>query len=107
MALRTALTRTVTSLARATTFRPATSVIMNRAYTEGATGGIRPGGTYHRINSDSFTRREKAQEDYYIRQREKERLGKLREKLAAQRKHLDDLEEDIKELEKQAGGEHN
>ena len=44
---------------------------------------------------DSFTRREKAQEDYYIKQREKERLSKLREKLAAQRKHLDDLEEDM------------
>lgn len=42
--------------------------------------------------SDSFSRREKAQEDLYIRQRERERLVKLREKLNAQKKHLDELD---------------
>ncbi|RVD86755.1 uncharacterized protein DFL_005016 [Arthrobotrys flagrans] len=104
MTLRTALTRTVVRLPRVTAPRPSASLIMNRPYSEGDTGGIRYGGEQA---GDSFTRREKAQEDFYIKQREKERLSKLREKLAAQRKHLDDLEEDIKELEKHAGGEHN
>jgi len=104
MSLRIALTRTVARLPRTVGFRPATSLIMSRGYTEGATGGIRSGGD---AAGDSFSRREKASEDLYIRQREKERLAKLREKLAIQRKHLDDLEDTIKDLEKEAGGEHN
>ncbi|KAK6338986.1 hypothetical protein TWF696_009782 [Orbilia brochopaga] len=106
MTLRIALSRTIARLpARSTAFRPAvTPLIMNRGYSEGDTGAIRPGGD---AAGDSFTRREKAAEDYYIKQREKERITKLREKLAEQRKHLDSLEEDIKELEKEAGGEHN
>ncbi|EPS43181.1 hypothetical protein H072_2824 [Dactylellina haptotyla CBS 200.50] len=104
MTLRIALTRTVARLPRTTAFRPATSLIMNRGYTEGATGGVRSGGV---AASDQFSRREKAQEDLYIMQREKERIAKLKEKLQAQRKHLDDLAADIEELEKAAGGEHN
>ncbi|EWC45817.1 hypothetical protein DRE_05154 [Drechslerella stenobrocha 248] len=106
MTFRIALSRTVARLPRSmAAFRPvATPLVLNRGYSEGDTGGVRYGGD---AAGDSFTRREKAQEDFYIKQRERERLSKLREKLAAQRKHLDDLEEDIKELEKEAGGEHN
>ncbi|KAF3907591.1 hypothetical protein AA313_de0203964 [Arthrobotrys entomopaga] len=95
MTLRLALTRTVARLPRTTAaaFRPATtSLIMNRGYTEGATGGMRSGGS---ASGDSFTRREEAAENLYIKQREKERITALRAKLAAQRKHLDDLEEDM------------
>ncbi|KAF3924325.1 hypothetical protein ABW21_db0208749 [Orbilia brochopaga] len=105
MTLRIALTRTFARLpARTPAFRPIVPLMMNRGYSEGDTGGMRSGGD---AAGDSFTRREKAQEDYYIKQREKERITKLREKLAEQRKHLDSLEDDIKELEKEAGGEHN
>ena len=35
------------------------------------------------------------------------RLKKLKEKLSQQRKHLDELDSHIAELEKERGGEHN
>ena len=43
--------------------------------------------------SDAFQRREKANEDYTIRQREKEKLLALRKQLNEQREHLDRLAE--------------
>ncbi len=43
-------------------------------------------------NSDAFTKREKANEDYTIRQREKEKLAELRKKIAEQQEHLKKLE---------------
>jgi hypothetical protein len=42
--------------------------------------------------SDAFSKREKAQEDLSIRQREQEKLKELKEKLQAQRAALDKLE---------------
>jgi ATPase inhibitor, mitochondrial len=44
-------------------------------------------------NSDAFTKREKANEDYAIRMREKEKLLDLRKKIAEQHDHLKKLEE--------------
>jgi ATPase inhibitor, mitochondrial len=41
--------------------------------------------------SDAFQRREKANEDYAIRQREKEKLLELKKKLAEQQQHLKTL----------------
>lgn len=41
--------------------------------------------------SDAFQRRERASEDYAIRQREKEKLLELKKKLAEQQQHLDRL----------------
>jgi len=43
--------------------------------------------------SDAFTKREKANEDYAIRMREKEKLLELRKRLAEQHEHLKKLEE--------------
>lgn len=43
------------------------------------------------INSDAFQRREKANEDYSIRQREKEKLLNLRKQLKEQQAHLQRL----------------
>lgn len=43
-------------------------------------------------NSDAFQKREKANEDYAIRQREKEKLLELKKKLAEQQAHLKVLE---------------
>ncbi|KZF22102.1 hypothetical protein L228DRAFT_261322 [Xylona heveae TC161] len=82
---------------------PLTSV---RTMAEGATGSgaSRPGGEH---SGDAFSRREKANEDYYVRQKEKEKLLGLKEKLAAQRKHLDELDRHIDELTREQGGEHN
>lgn len=42
---------------------------------------------------DAFTKREKANEDYTVRQREKEKLLDLKKKLAEQQKHLKQLED--------------
>lgn len=42
--------------------------------------------------SDAFQKREKANEDYAIRMREKEKLLELKKKLAEQQKHLKQLE---------------
>jgi len=42
---------------------------------------------------DAFTKREKANEDYTVRQREKEKLLELKKKLAEQQQHLKQLEE--------------
>jgi len=66
----------------------------------GDTGAPRATG-----QGDSFTKREKANEDYAIRQREKERLLELKKKLAEQHEHLKKLEEHIDELSKTQGGE--
>jgi len=84
-------------------FVPLTSV---RNMSEGATGSgtSRPGGE---AAGDAYTRREKAQEDFYVRQKEKDKLLALKEKLSAQRKHLDELDKHIDELTKDQGGEHN
>jgi len=56
---------------------------------------------------DAFQKREKANEDYAIKQREKEKLLELKKKLADQQQHLKKLEESIDEITKQQGGEHN
>lgn len=71
---------------------------------EVGSGYSRPEG---QKGGDSFTKREKAAEDYYIRQKEKEKLFQLREKLKQQRAHLDELDKHIEELTRNQGGEQN
>ncbi|KAI1274328.1 mitochondrial ATPase inhibitor, IATP-domain-containing protein [Xylaria sp. FL0933] len=58
-----------------------------RAMAEGDVGAPpKTGG-----QGDAFQRRERASEDYAIRQREKEKLLELRKKITEQREHLDKL----------------
>ncbi|KAL4781702.1 mitochondrial ATPase inhibitor, IATP-domain-containing protein [Aspergillus varians] len=64
--------------------------------TEGATGATRPGGTQA---SDSFQKREAAQEGLYIHQKEQEKLQALRKKIDEQRKHLDELDKNLDEFQ--------
>lgn len=45
------------------------------------------------MHSDAFQRRERASEDYAIRQREKEKLLELKQRLAEQQEHLQRLSE--------------
>ncbi|AOW02383.1 YALI0C05621p [Yarrowia lipolytica CLIB122] len=59
-----------------------------RFYSEGSTGSYRGEGS-----GDSFTKREKAQEDLYVKQQEKEKLDALR-------KQLNKLKQDTADLEK-------
>ncbi|CAJ2501507.1 Uu.00g043600.m01.CDS01 [Anthostomella pinea] len=56
---------------------------------------------------DAFQKREKANEDYTIRQREKEKLIQLKAKIAEQQDHLKKLSSHIDELTKEQGGEKN
>ena len=57
--------------------------------------------------SDAFQRREKANEDYAIRKREKEKLLELKKKLTEQQNHLKQLSDHIDDLTKEQGGEQN
>lgn len=50
-----------------------------RRMAEGDAGAPRSGGA---AQSDAFTKREQASEDYYVRQQEREKLEKLRKKIA-------------------------
>ncbi|OGM40121.1 mitochondrial ATPase inhibitor [Aspergillus bombycis] len=70
----------------------------------GDTGAPRPGGAAH---ADQFTKREAAQENLYIHEKELEKLLALRNKVKEQRKHLDELDKHIEELTKNQGGEQN
>lgn len=45
--------------------------------------------------SDAFTKREQANEDYAIRRREIEKLQALKEKVAAHKKHLEQLDSEM------------
>ncbi|TLD26934.1 hypothetical protein PspLS_04829 [Pyricularia sp. CBS 133598] len=65
------------------------------------------GSTPKTGGGDAFQKRERAQEDYAIRQREKEKLIELRKKLAEQQAHLNKLAEHIDEITKGQGGEQN
>ncbi|KFA61436.1 hypothetical protein S40285_03418 [Stachybotrys chlorohalonatus IBT 40285] len=74
-----------------------------RTMTEGATGSPpKTGGP-----GDAFQRRERANEDYAIRQREKEKLMELKNKLAEQQQHLKRLSDHIDEITRDQGGEKN
>lgn len=69
--------------------------VLARMYSEGATGAPRPAGS-----SDAFSKREKAQEDLYVKQHEKEQLAQLREQLKKQQSKIDSLEEKLDSLSK-------
>ncbi|KAL1962049.1 hypothetical protein VTN77DRAFT_635 [Rasamsonia byssochlamydoides] len=56
---------------------------------------------------DQFTRREAAQENLYIREKELEKLRTLKAKLQEQRRHLDELDKHIDQLTREQGGEKN
>ncbi|KAL2124654.1 hypothetical protein VTJ04DRAFT_1019 [Mycothermus thermophilus] len=56
---------------------------------------------------DAFQRRERAQEDYAIRQREKEKLKELRKRIQEQQAHLQQLADHIDEITRDQGGEKN
>ncbi|KAK7752704.1 ATPase inhibitor [Diatrype stigma] len=74
-----------------------------RAMSAGDTGAPpKTGG-----QGDAFQKREKANEDYAIRLREREKLLDLKKKLAEQQNHLQKLSEHIDELTKSQGGNHH
>ncbi|KAI9855489.1 MAG: hypothetical protein M1824_006085 [Vezdaea acicularis] len=68
----------------------------------GDTGAPRSGGS---AQADSFVKREKAQEDMYMKNQEREKLNQLREKLKAQQAHLQELDAHLEAIAKEHGGE--
>ncbi|KAI0018360.1 mitochondrial ATPase inhibitor, IATP-domain-containing protein [Xylariomycetidae sp. FL0641] len=74
-----------------------------RAMAEGDTGAPDPFGG----QGDAFKKREKANEDYTIQQREREKLMELKKKLRQQQAHLQKLSDHIDDLTKDQGGEQN
>ncbi|KAL1989116.1 hypothetical protein VTN96DRAFT_3663 [Rasamsonia emersonii] len=71
---------------------------------EGDTGAPKMHG-YH--TEDQFTRREAAQENLYVKEKELEKLRALKAKLQEQRRHLDELDKHIDQLTREQGGEKN
>lgn len=67
---------------------------------EGATGATRPGGAAH---SDAFTKREKAAEDMWVREREKNIMAVLRDKIARQEALLEEDRRVLARMEDQYG----
>ncbi|CAG8755614.1 4942_t:CDS:2 [Racocetra fulgida] len=59
-----------------------------------------PFGDGHiRDSKGSFSKKEKAVEDQWIRTHDSEKIKKLREELAKQKKKIEELEDDIEDLE--------
>ncbi|KAJ9078518.1 ATPase inhibitor [Entomophthora muscae] len=50
-----------------------------------------------RVNSDSFKKREKAAEDQYMHEQEKEKINILRAKIQKAAKDVEELEKQLKE----------
>ncbi|KAI0998647.1 hypothetical protein K3495_g9547 [Podosphaera aphanis] len=71
---------------------------------EGDTGAPKAGGY---ASQDAFSTREKANEDYAIRTREREKLLELRKRVAEQQQHLGRLQKHLDDLEKERGDGNN
>lgn len=71
-----------------------------RLRAEGDTGALRTGGSAH---SDAFTKREKAAEDMWIRDREKNVIAMLRDKIARQEALLEEDRRMLAKMEDQYG----
>ena len=90
--------------------RPSTATISRAAFTTSARAmaagdtGAPPktGG-----QGDAFQKRERAQEEMFIRKAEREKLLALRDKIKAQQEHLQHLQDHIDEITKDQGGEQN
>lgn len=92
------LTRSIRQLPRFVESTPIRSFsVAARRMAEGDTGAPRAGGA---ASGDAFTRREHAQEEYAIRQRETEKLKLLREKIAHSESQLAQDKKEAAELAK-------
>ncbi|KAL4875944.1 mitochondrial ATPase inhibitor, IATP-domain-containing protein [Aspergillus karnatakaensis] len=93
--LRQSVARPLTTATRAVLTRPFSAAVPRMA--AGDTGATRSGGQQA---SDQFQKREAAQENLYIHQKEQEKLLALRKKIDEQRKHLDELDKHLDEFSK-------
>lgn len=88
-----------TALRTVRTVRPS-RLAVGRFYSEGDTGAPRSA----QEGADAFRSREKAQEDYYIRQHEADKLKALREQLNAAKDQIERLDQEIQANEKRING---
>ncbi|KAJ5933909.1 hypothetical protein N7454_006238 [Penicillium verhagenii] len=95
--LRQSIIRPAATASRALQFRSFSVAVPRMG--EGDTGAPRSAGGSS--SGDAFTKREAAQESMYIREKELEKLAKLKKQITDQRKHLDDLEGHIDSLTKE------
>ncbi|KAL2814530.1 mitochondrial ATPase inhibitor, IATP-domain-containing protein [Aspergillus cavernicola] len=93
--LRQSITRPLTTTSRAILTRQFSAIAPRMG--AGDTGATRPGGAQA---SDQFQKREAAQENLYIHQKEQEKLSALRKKIEEQRKHLDELDQHLDDFTK-------
>lgn len=91
MSLTRTLTRQLPRIPTATSTRSFSAIFRRMA--EGDAGAPRSGG---QAQSDAFTKREKASEDYYVKQQEQKKLEELRKRIADKEA---DLAKDRKEAE--------
>ena len=47
------------------------------------------------MHSDAFSKREQADENLYVRQKEQEKLQQLKQKIADHKQHLDELDKHV------------
>ena len=95
----TAMLRTTRALRYLTTkTQTAQFSVAARRMAAGDTGAPRSGGV---ASSDSFTKREEASENMYIKQQEREKLRALKAKIAQQEKDLAQHKKEVEEIEKQ------
>ena len=64
---------------------------------EGSTGAPRSGGA---AQGDSFTKREQANEDYYVKQQERQKLEQLKKKIADSEAQLAKDRQDVEAMTK-------
>jgi len=69
---------------------------------ETGSGSSRPGGSR---SGDAFTRREHSAEELYIHEEERAKLNAIRDRLAAEKKHIEELDKHIADMTKQGGGQ--
>ncbi|EAA60843.1 hypothetical protein AN4500.2 [Aspergillus nidulans FGSC A4] len=108
--LRQSITRPLSTTSRAIFTRPFSAIAPRMG--EGDTGAPRPGGAaqrqHHPIQfsgqtanilisqfSDVWQKRETAQENLYMYEREKEKLEALKKKIQEQREHLNELDKKL------------
>ncbi|KAG7007029.1 nucleoporin NSP1 [Physcia stellaris] len=71
-------------------------------FAEGDTGAPKSGGS---SQGDAFNKREQADENYYVRKKEMEKLAALKEKIAEHQKHLNELDQQVEDRMSQGSKE--
>lgn len=88
----------IRQLPRLTSTRVSTRAISTTVarMADGDAGSPRSGGT---ASGDAFTRREQASEDFYVKQQEKDKLSKLKQKIADQEAQLAKDRDEVEALQ--------